>query len=111
MNLTTSELLEIIKSCKDSGAIEITFSKGPVRRIVFDHKPNAVISPTLNQPSASENTEINLPNEVKFTEESVKPEREDEQRAIDELMISDPARYEEMIARGEIIDEQNSQDD
>lgn len=101
MNLTAKDISEIIKNCKDSGVSEITFGKGTFR-IVFASKPIEQNSPP-QQPSSGEKSEFKDKNEVVFSDHPVKPEMEHEQTLVDELMISDPEKFEELVASGELI--------
>lgn len=100
MTLTAKEICSIIKSCKDA---QVTHFECGTVRIIFSTKPIVEKISTDATPHTETDNSIQF-KEILFTPEK-NPEKDNERDAIDELMISDPARYEELLARGDLIDE------
>ena len=98
MILTAKEISEIILSCKSSGVTEIDVTKTRVR-IVFSSKPIAEENPQVTKPIE---TTIPSHSEVKFTDMDESPS-ERIKEDIDDLRITDPASFEELLTLGEIV--------
>lgn len=98
MNLTASEICEIINCCKNSPVSEIDMSEGKLR-IVFFSNPIESTSTTLkpNEVAVSSSGEANFT----FEEDS---KEMDLQELVEELQIADPAKYEELVGLGELVD-------
>lgn len=99
MNLTAKEICSIIKVCSDA---HVTHFECKDVKVIFSAKPIAdKISTVVAQQTE---TDSSIQHPVVFTDEK-NPERDNQQDAIDELMISDPTQFEELVARGELVDE------
>ncbi len=79
-------------------ALEVVFST-----------PNSKNSPAQSNTASTEQEENPLDSPIIFKESPVEPKVEDKWDKIEELQISDPARYEEMIARGELPDDRDQE--
>jgi len=103
MNLTAKELCEIILACKEAHVTELKI--GDIH-IVFSAKPIVADNTPVPKPLETEQAENFTP--IKVDEFSTNPKVEDEKTEIEELQISDPVRYEEMLGRGELIDDESA---
>lgn len=99
MNLTASDICEIIKTCKESSVSSL---KLDTLEVVFS-TPNSKNSPALSNSVHAEQEEKPLVNQVIF-QDSTEPKAEETWDRIEELQISNPAQYEEMIAQGGLPD-------
>lgn len=103
MSLTASEICLIIESCHKNGVESCEISQGTLK-VVFTSKPIAVENSTVTQPS------------VPTTETASLPEKEEDPAALieeqdnAELLLNDPLKFESMVASGELLDEQQNQD-
>lgn len=104
MNLTAEQIITIIKECKGSVAklklsknsIEVDFLSKPIEQ----QEIPASEQPTPEEKNSEQSTE--KPKVIFHPEKD--PEEEKEEELLDNLMIEDPLRHEELIAMGELED-------
>lgn len=101
MNLTAKELCEIIEACDKA---KVTSLKIGDIEVVFDTKPIAAKNSPVQQPSSTDQGQ-EISNPIKFEEISTNPEVEDAKDSFEELHISDPSRFEELVGQGELVDD------
>jgi hypothetical protein len=101
MNLTAIDICNIIKTCRESSVSSFRI-EGEKLEVCFDKPISEAPTPSLTPNKAVEEKTEHFDDLPDFERSTV---REDEKTEIEELVISDPAKYEEMLARGELVDE------
>ena len=106
MNLTTENILTILKECKGHvKSLKMTARTIEVEFIV-PHQPTDKTPLTHNQ-GQDPILQLDIPEEknlMKDLTEGKDPEQMEEELKIDELAITDPSAYEDLIAMKEIVD-------
>ena len=103
MNLTHNEILEIIGACK--GSVKSLKISSDNLEVIFiePHQPVERPPTTHNQGSVTIPIEIaDDKNIVKDLKQPVPREEEQEQELIDELALTNPSAFEDLIALGEV---------
>lgn len=101
MDLTADGICKIIEACKQSKVSRIVFD-GARFEVDFALSPIAETTPHAETPNLAEpKDEITTP--VKMTEVSITPSIDNVTQDLEELQLSDPALFEEMVARGELV--------
>jgi len=104
MNLTASDVCEIIKACALSGVTTFSYETDN-ETVTFSLQPREEAIPPVPAAQRTETVESNI-NAINLeTLTETEGAQLDLKDAVEELMISDPSRYEEFVARGELIDE------
>ena len=103
MDLTSSNICEIIKVCKESGVSRVVIDGGKIE-VCFALKPMAEAPFHAAKPNAAEQDEIIMSQTSVDLVPQGDPAVEEQTQAVDELMISDPLKYEELMGRGELVD-------
>jgi hypothetical protein len=88
-SLSSSDIIDIIRASYESGVRELEFQG---LRVSFEEKPKPLEMVITAAPHTPESLERDL-------EEN---EFEVKQKMLDELMISDPLKYEELLTQGEL---------
>jgi hypothetical protein len=106
MSLTADKICKIIETSKNNNVSDLEIVSGSDRvRIVFATKPIVAENSTSHAQNvdevASDDSQFK-PVEIKFTKET-SPDVEDVEQQLEELSITDPTAYEEMISRGELV--------
>jgi len=112
MNLTVNEILVIIEKCK--GFVKtVSINKTSIHvEFLEPQQPISATTSTQNQGSIVEN-EIPIPEEenlVKDLHEGKTKEQVEEERLLDELPISDPSKFEDLIVMNEVVDAEETND-
>jgi hypothetical protein len=90
--LATSDIIDIIKACASSGVRE--FSVGDLRLSFV--KPKQIIAPA--PPHTTQ----------KFEDDLLESEAALKDKYLEELMIKDPVKYEELLLQGELVSDDRS---
>lgn len=100
MNLTAKELCEIIKVCENSHVVALEI-KGNYIKVAFCSKP---IEQSTPDSKPLEPEESIIANPIILQQKETDSVLSDSVDYVEELQISDPVLYEELIARGELVD-------
>lgn len=100
LQLETKDILKIIKACRTCGVDEFSFGE---LKFSFSSKKVLAISTELPKP-------IEVPKIVEERqmelglEMNKRDELEDAEEEMAELLINNPEKYEELMAKGELVD-------
>jgi hypothetical protein len=104
MSLTHTEILQIIETCK--GHVKsLKINKGLIEIVFMEPQQHVEISPKTHNLGQIETT-LPISDERNLMKDLVEPEdaeKIEKQRLIDELSITNPAQYEDLLALGEIV--------
>jgi hypothetical protein len=96
--LSAKNVLQLIKACKENNVTELKFGDFCLR---FDAQTNAIEDPTPTATIPEEVPKASHAHSVSEDERKLADEKED----VAMLTIEDPLLMEEMIAKGELVDE------
>lgn len=101
LELNGDELLKIIEVCGKSGVTGLRLGKDLELTFVGTQKPNEV--PVEAQANAPLESEIEK-------ESFAKAQADLRKQSLEEMKLIDPVAYEKLVASGDLVDEETSQD-
>jgi hypothetical protein len=111
MSLTHTEILQIIETCK--GHVRSLKVGKSIIEVEFIVPQQPINTPPTTHNLGQEETTLPISDEQNLMKDLVEAddaEKIEKQRLIDELSITNPSQYEDMIALGEIVNAEKEND-